>query len=49
VHLLIELAAARVSPFHEVFPWGTMLVNVIGSFAIAVLGALLFRRFLKER
>ena len=49
MRLLIELAAARVSPFHEVFPWGTMLVNVIGSFAIAILGALLFRRFLKER
>ena len=49
MRLLIELAAARVSPFHELFPWGTMLVNVIGSFAIAVLGALLFRRFLKER
>jgi len=49
VRLLIESAAARVSPLHEVFPWGTMLVNVIGSFAIAVLGALLFGRFLKER
>ena len=49
MRLLIESAAARVSPFHEVFPWGTMLVNVIGSFAMAVLDALLFGRFLKER
>jgi CrcB protein len=47
--LLIESAAAWVSPFHDVFPWGTMLVNVVGSFAIAVLGALLFERFMEER
>ena len=47
--LLVESSAARVSSFHDVFPWGTMLVNVIGSFAIAVLGALLFERFMEER
>lgn len=47
--LLLEAAAARVSPTHEVFPWGTMLVNVAGSFGIAVLGALLVERFLGER
>jgi fluoride exporter len=38
-----------VSAGNDVFPWGTMLVNVAGSFAIAVLGALLFERFLEER
>jgi fluoride exporter len=47
--LLIESAAASVSPFHDVFPWETMLVNVIGSFAIVVLGALLFERFVEKR
>ncbi len=47
--LLIESVADRVSPLHAAFPWGTMLVNVIGSFAIAVLGALLFERFMEER
>lgn len=47
--LVVEGAAARVSPLQDVFPWGTMLVNVTGSFAIAVLGALLFERFMEER
>lgn len=47
--LLVESAAAYADPSHAVFPWGTMLVNVIGSFAIAVFGALLFERFMEER
>ncbi|HEX6710170.1 MAG TPA: CrcB family protein [Rubrobacter sp.] len=47
--LLVESAAAYADPSHAVFPWGTMLVNVIGSFAIAVLGALIFERFMEER
>lgn len=47
--LLLEEGSRRVSPASEVFPWGTMAVNVAGSFAIAVLGALLFERFLGER
>lgn len=47
--LLLEEASRRVSPAAEVFPWGTMVVNIAGSFAIAVLGALLFERFLGER
>lgn len=47
--LLLEAASRRVSPAAEVFPWGTMAVNIAGSFAIAVLGALLFERFLGER
>jgi CrcB protein len=47
--LAVEAGAGYVSPVHEVFPWGTMAVNVLGSFGIAVLGALLFERFLEER
>jgi CrcB protein len=47
--LVVEWAAARVSPLHNVFPWGTLLVNVTSSFAIAILGALLFERFMEER
>lgn len=47
--LLVESAASMVSSFHAVFPWGTMGVNVVGSFGIAVFGALLFERFVEER
>jgi CrcB protein len=47
--ILVESAASAVSPFHALFPWGTMAVNVAGSFAIAVFGALLFERFVGER
>lgn len=47
--LLLESGAAYVTPFHAVFPWGTMAVNVLGSFVIAILGALLFERFVEER
>ncbi len=47
--LLAESGARYVSPAHEVFPWGTMSVNVLGSFAIAILGTLLFERFMDER
>jgi fluoride exporter len=47
--LLVESTAGFVDPSHAVFPWGTMLVNVVGSFAIAVFGALLFERFMEER
>ena len=46
---MVEWAAARVSPLHDVFPWGTLLVNVSGSFAIAILGALLLERFVEAR
>lgn len=47
--LLVESGARHVSPLHEAFPWGTMAVNVLGSFGIAVFGALLFERFIEER
>jgi len=47
--LLVEWAAAHISPIHDVFPWGTLLVNVMGSFAIAILGALLLERFVEVR
>ena len=47
--LLVETGASYATPFHAVFPWGTMLVNVLGSFGIAVFGALLFERFVGER
>lgn len=47
--VLLESAASLVSSSNEVFPWGTMSVNVAGSFGIAVFGALLFERFLEER
>lgn len=47
--ILIESAAGYASPVNEVFPWGTMVVNVLGSFAIAVLGTLLVERFMVER
>jgi len=38
--LLVESAASYVSPLHAVFPWGTMLVSVIGSFALGFLEGL---------
>ena len=47
--LLVESVASYLTNFHSVFPWGTMAVNVAGSFAIAVFGALLFERFVEER
>jgi len=47
--ILLESGAKYLSPLHEVFPWGTMAVNVLGSFGIAVFGTLLFERFVEER
>jgi CrcB protein len=47
--ILVESGARYVSPANAVFPWGTMLVNIVGSFAIAAFGALLSERFLGER
>jgi fluoride exporter len=47
--ILVESGARYLSPVHEVFPWGTMAVNVLGSFGIAVFGTLLFERFVEER
>lgn len=47
--ILVESGASFLSPGDEVFPWGTMLVNVVGSFAIAAFGTLLSERFLGER
>jgi CrcB protein len=47
--ILVESVASYLTDFHAVFPWGTMAVNVSGSFAIAVFGALLFERFVGER
>jgi len=47
--ILVEFGARYVSPAQEVFPWGTMAVNVLGSFAIAIFGTLLFERFMEER
>jgi CrcB protein len=47
--LLVEGVASAVAPFHAVFPFGTMAVNVAGSFAIAIFGTLLFERFVEER
>lgn len=49
VRLLVEGAASSVAPFHAAFPFGTMTVNVAGSFAIAIFGTLLFERFVEER
>lgn len=46
--VFMEAGARHVSPAYGAFPWGTMAVNVLGSFAIAVFGALLFERFLGE-
>lgn len=43
--LLVETGASYVTAF----PWGTMLVNILGSFGIAIFGALLFERFVGER
>jgi CrcB protein len=47
--ILVEWGARYLSPTHEAFPWGTMAVNVLGSFGIAVFGALLFERYVEER
>lgn len=47
--ILTESGARYVSPVHETFPWGTMAVNVSGSFAIAILGTLIAERFIGER
>ncbi len=47
--IAVETLASRLTAFHAVFPWGTMAVNVLGSFAIAIFGALLFERFVGER
>lgn len=47
--ILLESGARYVSPVHEAFPWGTMAVNVLGSFGIAIFGTLLFERFIGER
>jgi CrcB protein len=47
--ILVESGANYLNPVYEVFPWGTMAVNVLGSFGIAVFGTLLFERFVEER
>jgi CrcB protein len=47
--ILVEAVARYVSPGYEAFAWGTMAVNVLGSFAIAIFGTLLFERFIEER
>ncbi|WP_425418345.1 fluoride efflux transporter CrcB [Oricola indica] len=39
---LTNLAALRIAGPH--FPWGTMIVNIVGSFAMGVLVAWLARR-----
>lgn len=46
--ILTESAARYASPSYQ-FPWGTMAVNVLGSFAIAILGTLVAERFVGER
>ncbi|AHY47843.1 CrcB-like protein [Rubrobacter radiotolerans] len=47
--VLLEAGARYVTPAYEVFPWGTLVANVVGSFFIAVLGVLLLERFISER
>ncbi|HET7480895.1 MAG TPA: CrcB family protein [Rubrobacteraceae bacterium] len=47
--ILTETGARYISPVHETFPWGTILVNASGSFAIAILGTLIAERFIGER
>lgn len=47
--ILTESGARYISPIHETFPWGTMSVNVLGSFAIAILGTMIAERFIGER
>lgn len=47
--ILVESGARYVSTGYGLFPWGTMAVNVSGSFAIAILGTLLVERFVEER
>lgn len=47
--IAIESGARYVSAGHDAFPWGTMAVNVSGSFAIAILGTLIAERFVGER
>ena len=47
--ILVESGARYVGPAQGAFPWGTMAVNVLGSFGIALFGALLFERFVEER
>lgn len=47
--ILTETGARYVDPGHAAFPWGTMAVNVSGSFAIAILGTLIAERFVEER
>lgn len=47
--ILLDVAARYMMPHYAAFPWGTMAANVIGSFLIAVFGALLFERFIGER
>lgn len=45
----LDSAARYITPGYTAFPWGTMAVNVVGSFFIAILGALIFERFIGER
>lgn len=47
--VLLDAAARYLTPGYAAFPWGTMAVNMLGSFFIAVLGALIFERFIGER
>ncbi|MDQ3864661.1 MAG: CrcB family protein, partial [Actinomycetota bacterium] len=47
--LLVESMGSYAVPFDAVFPLGTMAANVVGSFAIAIFGTLLFERFVEER
>ncbi len=47
--VFLDSSARYLTPGYEAFPWGTLAVNVVGSFFIAVLGALLFERFIGER
>jgi fluoride exporter len=47
--LLLEGVGSYLTPLHAVFPFGTMAANVVGSFAIAIFGTLLFERFVGER
>jgi CrcB protein len=47
--LLLEGAGSYLTPLHAIFPFGTMAANVVGSFAIAIFGTLLFERFVEER
>lgn len=45
----LESGARYITQGYEAFPWGTIAVNISGSFVIAILGTLAVERFIAER